>query len=263
MSKSDHNRVVFDIIHNRRSIRKFLEKDITDETLNTLLEAGIRAPFAAQLCTIIYTRDLEKMRNAGIGVYPTAPIHLIFFIDLRRLEKIMKKRGHEYGYDDMMAVWLGMQDVSLVIENIIITGEALGLGSVLYGVVPVRADTISKVFDVPKRVFPVVGLSIGYPDPKEDTQIRPRFPIKHTAFEDCYHDHSDSDIQECMNEMDEGYLAQGYYIKERIKVPLDDKADEIDFDRYSWSEHISRKFRHTRWKGEPFLEILRRHGFNV
>jgi len=257
------NNIVLETINNRRSIREYLDKSVSDEILSQILKAGFRAPFAAQLCSVIYTRSRDKMKEAGIGVYPTAPVHMIFFIDFVRLEKIMKHRGHDYGYDDMMAIWLGMQDVVLMIENLTIAAESLGLGSVLYGLAPLRADSIAKTFSVPKRVFPVVGMSLGYPDPAEDTEIRPRFPLEMAAFEDKYRDHTDEDIKICMKGMDEGFIAQGYYIKERTKVELVDKEDTIGFDGYSWSEHISRKFRSAFRSGDPLLDILRRHGFDL
>ena len=260
---TDQSNTVIDIINNRRSIRQFLNKPVTDDILKQILEAGFRAPFAAQLCSVIYTRDRDKMTEAGIGTYPTASVHLIFFVDFVRLEKIMKKRGHEYGYDDMMAIWLGMQDVALMIENLTIVAESFGLGSVLYGATPTKADGIAKTFNVPKRVFPVVAMSVGYPDPAENTEVRPRFPLEMAAFEDEYRHHTDEDIESCMKRMDEGYIAQGYYIKNKTKVPLVDKEDNIGFDKYSWSEHISRKFRNASRRGDPLLEILRRHGFDL
>jgi len=254
---------VLDTINNRRSIRQYLDKQVSDKVLNQILTAGFRAPFAAQLCSVVYTRSREKMKEAGLTVYPTAPLHMVFFIDFARLEKIMKNRGHEYGYDDMMAIWLGMQDVVLVIENLTIAAESLGLGSVLYGTAPLRADSIAKTFNVPVRVFPVVGMSVGYPDPAEDTEIRPRFPLEMAAFEDEYRHHTDEDIKICMKSMDEGMLAQGYYIRSRTKVDLVDREDKIGFDKYSWSEHISRKFRSAFRRGDPLIEILRRHGFDL
>ena len=263
MTNSSTADTVFRVIHNRRSIRKYLDKQVSNEILFKILEAGFRAPFAAQLCSAVYTRSREKMDEAGISVYPTAPVHLIFFIDFCRLEKIMTHRGHEYGYDDMMAIWLGVQDVSLMIENLTIAAESLGLGSVLYGLAPLKADSIAKAFKVPNRVFPVVGMSVGYPDPAENTEIRPRFPLEMAAFEDEYRDHTDEDIKVCMKVMDEGYIAQGYYIKDRTKVELVDKEDTIGFDKYSWSEHISRKFRSAFRRGDPLIDILRRHGFDM
>ena len=254
---------VLNTINNRRSIREYLDKPVSNEILSLIFKAGFRAPFAAQLCSVIYTRSRDKMKEAGISVYPTAPVHMIFFIDVVRLEKIMAHRGHDYGYDDMMTLWLGMQDVVLMIQNLTIAAESLGLGSVLYGLTPLRAESIAKTFKVPNRVFPVVGMSVGYLDPAEETEIRPRFPLEMVAFEDEYRDHTDQDIKSCMKVMDEGYIAQGYYIKSRTKVDLIDKEDTIGFDTYSWSEHISRKFRSAFRREEPLLDILRRHGFDL
>jgi hypothetical protein len=150
-----------------------------------------------------------------------------------------------------------------MIENLTIAAESVGLGSVLYGMAPLKADEIAKTFNVPKRVFPVVAMSIGYPDPAENTEVRPRFPLEMAAFEDVYRQHSVEDIEVCMKKMDEGFIAQGYYIKSKTKVPLVDEEDTIGFDKYSWSEHISRKFRSAFRRGEPLLEILRRHGFEL
>jgi len=106
-------------------------------------------------------------------------------------------------------------------------------------------------------------MSVGYPDPAEETEIRPRFPLEMAAFEDEYRDHTDQDIKSCMKVMDEGYIAQGYYIKSRTKVDLIDKEDTIGFDTYSWSEHISRKFRNAFRREGPLLDILQRHGFDL
>ncbi|MBY9001973.1 MAG: nitroreductase family protein, partial [Candidatus Heimdallarchaeota archaeon] len=212
---------IFSIMHDRRSIRKFSDKKITKDVLEQILEAGFRAPFAAQLSSIVYTSDKDKMKKfRGIGVYPTTQILMIFLIDYNRMEKIIKARGYENVSDDSMSLWLGIQDVTLVIENIILASEALGLGSVLLGVVPQKADLVSEVFTVPQRVFPVVGLCLGYPDPNVETDIRPRYPLEYSAFEDEYKDLSEDEINECMKSMDEGYLTQGYYIKNKAKVPL-------------------------------------------
>ncbi len=256
---------IFSIMHNRRSIRKFTDKEITKEVLEQILTAGFRAPFAAQLCSIVFTSDKEKMKKfKRIGVYPTTQILMIFFIDYDRMEKIIKARGYENIFDDSMSLWLGIQDATLVIENIILAAEALGLGSVLLGAVPQRADTVSEVFKVPQRVFPVVGLCLGYPDPSVETEIRPRYPLKYSAFEEEYKVLDETEIKECMKSMDEGYITQGYYIKNKAKIPLpEDKEDTIDYDKYSWSEHISRKHLRKGWGDKTLIDIIREHGFKI
>lgn len=254
---------MFKIINNRRSIRKFTEKPITNDVLENILRAGIRAPFAAQLYSIIYTRDQEKMKKLKIGAYSSTKLLMIFLVDFRKIEKIVKQRNYKKDYDDGMLLWLGIQDASLVVENVILAAEAYGLGSVLLGSAPLQADLMAEVFNIPSRVFPVVGLCLGYPDKSIETEVRPRYPLKFSAFEDSYQDLSESEILECMKNMDEGYITQGYYIKLQAKIPLKKGKDSIDYDRYSWSEHQSRKYSQGSWKKESLLSILKRHRFNL
>ncbi len=251
---------IFTIIHNRRSIRHFLNKPVTDETLEKILEAGIRAPFAAQLYSIIYTRDKEKMQIKS-GVYSTTQVLMLFLLDFNKIQKIVIQRGYEYDYDDGMLLWLSVQDVALVCQNIILAAEAFGLGSVLLGTVPLNADRIKAIFNLPSRVFPMVGLCLGYPDPSVETDIRPRYPLKYVAFEDTYCDPNPTEIQEMMKAMDDGYLTQGYYIKQRAKIPFkNNRTDIIDYDRYSWSEHICRKITQGILRNESLFQIIKRHG---
>ncbi len=264
MNVQNSTRDIFKIIHNRRSIRKFTNKPISDEILETLLKAGVRAPFAAQLYSIIYTRNPEKMK-IKCGVYSTTKLLMIFFVDARKIEKIITQRGYIYDYDDINLIWLAIQDATLVAENIILTAEALGLGSVLLGVVPNQWKEIKERFNVPPRVFPIVGLCIGYPEPSALMDVRPRYPLKYIAFKDQYKDLTEKEVQECMKVMDEGYLEQGYYIKQSAKIPLKKELgeDKIDYDKYSWSEHISRKLIQGRWGEKPFISLLRDCGFKL
>lgn len=255
---------IFKLINNRRSIRKFIDKEVPDETIKKILEAGFRAPFASQICSVVYTKNKEKMSMLKhMGIYPTTKLFMVFLIDFVRLNKIVKQRNYEYNYDDSMTLWLGVQDASIVYENVILAMEAMGLGSVLLGSAPLLVDKIAEVFKLPSKAFPVVGLCAGYPDPDHLMDIRPRFPYEYSAFEDEYRDLSKEEIQSCMKAMDEGYITQGYYIKQNAKIPLKSGKDDIGFDKYSWSEHICRKVTQGQWSKETLNEILRRKGFDV
>jgi nitroreductase len=254
---------LFEIINNRRSIRKFTDQQISQEVLEKILVAGQRAPFAFQGWSVVYTRKPEKMK-LKIGVYSTTKVLMVFLIDLNIIEKLIHQRGYTYDAEDANTMWLAIQDVTLAAENVILAAEALGLGSVLLGGAPKRFDEIKEVFNLPPRVFPVVGLCLGYPDPEFLMEVRPRYPLRYMAFEDEYKDPTDEEIKECMKAMDEGYITQGYYIKNRAKIPLDQKfgEDKYGFDRYSWSEHISRKLIHG-IRGPLIMEQLKKAGFNL
>ena len=265
--KSDPNveTNIFKLIDSRRSIRKFTDKPIPQEILDSILHAGIRAPFAAQLYSIVYTRNKDKMKALRIGVYSSTPVLLIFCIDFQKIEAIVKSRGYTYDYDDGMLMWLAIQDASLVAENVILASEAYSLGSVLLGAAPLQADKIKAEFKLPDRVFPVIGLCLGYPEPEtyKETDIRPRFPMKYTIFEDEYQRLTEEGLTECMRAMDDGYLTQGYYMKLKAKVPLQKGEDKFGWDKYSWSEHQSRKYSQGLWSDEKLLTILKRFGLNL
>ena len=255
---------IFEIINQRRSIRKFLDKEIPNDVINKILKAGFRAPFAYQITSIVYTKNKEKMNKLKyMGVYPTTNLFMVFFFDFNRMEKIIKARNYNYDYDDSMLLWIGLQDVSLVAENLILAAEAMGLGSVLLGAAPQMVDKISEVFNLPPKVFPVVGLCLGYPDPEHLFEVRPRFPLQHTAFEDEYHELTSNELKECMKAMDEGYITQGYYIKQNAKVPLKKGEDNIGFDKYSWCEHISRKISQGSRTEKTLIKTLRNQGFKL
>jgi hypothetical protein len=87
--------------------------------------------------------------------------------------------------------------------------------------------------------------------------------LKYSAFEDTYKDLKADEIKECMRQMDEGYISQGYYIKLNAKIPLfDDANDDIGYDTYSWSEHISRKLCHG-IQGSTLISKLKKKGFKL
>jgi nitroreductase len=256
---------LFDVLRNRRSIPHFTDEPISAATLERILRAGIRAPFAAQLYSIVYTRSMEKIKKLKrLGIYPRTQVLMIFFVDIRKLQSIIQKRGYRYHYDDGTILWLGIQDAVLVAENVILAAEAIGLGSVFLGAAPHFAGLISEVFDVPPRVFPVVALCLGYPNLSVATEVRPRFPVKYSAFAESYKDLSDPVVEECMAAMDTGFLTQGYYMKIVPKMPLVKGEDTIDYDRYSWSEHISRKFSQgLHGTKQPLFATIRQHGFEI
>jgi hypothetical protein len=175
----------------------------------------------------------------------------------------MKIRGWEVVTNDLSLLFFGLQDAALMAENMVIAGESLGLGSCFLGNTPYQAGRIQKRYKLPKRVFPLVELIMGYP--AEEFPPRPRYPLEFTLFEDEYPEMSDEMVKRAMDVMDEGYLAQGYYRKQRAKIRLEDKAkpETFTYDDYSWTEHISRKW--GQWLTDPrdLLLQLEACGFRI
>ena len=71
------------------------------------------------------------------------------------------------------AFWI--QDISASIQNILLQGEALGLGTCWCGVYPKEGlmKGISNLLDLPEHIIPVNVIAVGYPD--EYREVRERY----------------------------------------------------------------------------------------
>ncbi|MBC8492979.1 MAG: nitroreductase family protein [Chloroflexi bacterium] len=240
---------------NRKSIRQYRDESPSDEVLKSIVRAGQQAPFAYQLCSLLLSRNRERNPFG-------APLLFTICVDSHRLELVMARRNWRMVNNDLSLLLFGIQDAALMAENMVIAAESLGLGSCFLGDAPYRADEIIEEYRLPKRVFPLVQLTMGYP--AEDPPPRPRYPMEFTVFEDEYPEFDEETISQAMAEMDDGYLGQDYYRRANYMVPLEgDREETFTFDDYSWTEHISRKA--GQWLASPkeLLEQLTRCGFHV
>ena len=244
---------IIDAMLRRRSVRKYKPDQPTDEVIAAIVRAGQQAPFASQMYSVLLSRHKKAPFSA--------PLWFTICVDSYKIERFMARRGWKMITNDVQMLIFGIQDAAYMAENMVMAAESLGLGSCFLGSVPYFAEKVAKQFKLPKRVFPLVGLVMGYP--AEEFPPRPRFPLEFTLFEDQYPELSDEQVDAAMKVMDEGYLAQEYYRKLRAKIRLEnDRPETFTYDDYSWTEHISRKW--GQWNADPeeLLEQLRLRGFD-
>jgi nitroreductase len=242
----------------RKSIRRYTAEIPSDEVIETVVRAGQQAPFASQLGSLLLSRNQEKNRFK-------APLLFTVCVDAYRWELIMARRNWKMYNDtemgDLFLLVLGMQDAALMAENMVIAAESLGMGSCFLGDAPFRSGKIIREYQLPPRVFPMVQLTMGYPD--ETPPPRPRYPLPFVLFEDRYPELSEEMVQQAMNQMDQGYLSQDYYRRLKALIPLRGEREEtFTFEDYSWTEHICRKW------GQPYfpdtlLTQLKKCGFRI
>ncbi len=235
------NNPIIEALLNRKSIRKYTDQAPSNEVVETIVRAGQQAPFAYQMGSLLLSRD--RSHNPF-----KAPLFFIICVDSHRHETIMAQRGWQIVQNDLSLLLMGMQDAALMAENMVIAAESVGMGSCFLGNAPYRADKIVEEYQLPQRVFPLVGLAMGYPD--ENPPPRPRYPLDFALFEGEYPEFSDEQVERAMAEMDEGYLAQNYYSRQRAMIKLEgDREETFTFDTYGWTEHISRKT--GQWQQSP------------
>jgi nitroreductase len=249
------NNPVIQTMLDHKSIRKYTDEMPSDEEVKTILRAGQQAPFAYQSYSVLLSR------KRGQNPYK-APLLFTICLDSHKFEHIMTRRNWKLITNDLALLVLGIQDASLMAENMVVAGRSLGLGSCLLGSAPYRAEKIAKKYNLPKRVFPLVQLVMGYP--AEDPPTRPRYPMEFTLFEDKYPKIDQDTISKAMQQMDEGYLAQDYYRKLKARIRLEGNREEtFTYDNYSWTEHICRKL--GQWDPDPkeLLKQFEKRGFYI
>jgi len=143
-----------EIIHKRRSIRKFNQLPICDKEIQTILSAGMTAPSAMNRQPwkfIVITDPKIKEEIVKISKYAT--------MALQSPLSILVCGDEELSFGDYWKI-----DCSACIQNMLLASCALGIGSVWTGIDKEMADKYSKLFDLPKTIIPHSLIVFGHSD---------------------------------------------------------------------------------------------------
>jgi nitroreductase len=158
------------LLFERGSCRNYLSKKIPKKVLNQVLEAGTHAPTGGNLqpysiIKIEKKRIKEKLATMCFQKFMAkAPVHLLFCMDLYRLKKWAELEVAPYNaHNAFRCFWISFQDTVICAQNICTAADAMGLGSVYIGTIMEFPEQVKKMFGLPKGVFPVVLLCMGYP----------------------------------------------------------------------------------------------------
>jgi nitroreductase len=95
-------------------------------------------------------------------------------------------------------------DAALYAQNVVIAAESAGLGICYIGAVRNDPAQVTALLNLPKNVYPVFGLCLGYPD--QNPEPKPRLPISVVLKENSY-DSNEEDSQ--IKDYDE--VVRAYY----------------------------------------------------
>ena len=150
----------------RRSVRKYTDRDVSEETVQELLRAAMSAPSGADErpwhFVVIRDRDVLEMiteYHRWAQMLKEAALAVLVCGDL----KFEKVADHWY------------LDCSAATENILIAANALGLGAVWLGVYPSierRVEKTRELLGIPDHVVPFALISIGYPAEQKTKEDR-------------------------------------------------------------------------------------------
>jgi nitroreductase len=151
---------MLDLLMKRRSIRKFADREVTEEQLKQVLQAGLLSPSShgKRSWEFIVVRDKEMLRRFGNcrqpkqGVLPGAQVAIVVL-----------------GNQDLVDVWV--EDGSIAMSNMMLEATDLGLGCCWVQIrnrlsnqndLPSN-DYIKQLLHVPEPCQVLAVLALGHP----------------------------------------------------------------------------------------------------
>ncbi len=147
-------------IFSRKSVRNYVETQISPETLEFLVKAGMAAPSA-----------IDRRPWEFIIINDKATIKKLH--DALPYAKMVGKAGHaivvagniekQAGGKDS-TFWI--MDCSAAAQNILLAAESLGLGAVWTAVYPDagRMKSVVEILGLPSNIVPLAFIPVGKPD---------------------------------------------------------------------------------------------------
>lgn len=152
--ESDGSNQSLETIFNRKSVRKYTERPVEKEKLETLVRAGMAAPSSRDRrpweFVIVTDRDLLDKMGDGLP--------------LARMLKETKQAIIVCG-DTVKSENAWQLDCSAAAQNILLAAESMGLGAVWTAAYPYpeRMKIIQDALQLPEHILPLTVIPLGYP----------------------------------------------------------------------------------------------------
>ena len=226
---------VVELLKSHRSIRKFTERPIEPELFDELVRAGQGAATSSFLqgATIVRVKDRDKREQiaqlAGNQPYvASSAAFMIFCADLKRAGNWCREYGKSFEGDFTEHFIIATVDVALMAQSMVCAAESAGLGICYIGGIRNNPGLVSKLLELPKGVYPVFGLCLGYP--AQDPDVKPRLPLSVILKEDRYNEEGDREAIESYDAAVREYYANrtggghGISWSEQVSVLLSEKS---------------------------------------
>ena len=147
-------KAVLENIAARKSVRKYLKKEVEEEKITAMLKAGMAAPSGMdrrpwEFVVVTDRAALDSMAASlpYAKMLAQAPMAIVVCGDSTR---------SSYWY----------VDCSAVTQNVLLAAEALGLGAVWTAAYPYedRIGVVRKYTAMPEQFVPLCIIPVGYPD---------------------------------------------------------------------------------------------------
>jgi len=179
---------VIEVIHGRRSIRKYQDREIPEEHLAAILEAIRWAPSwtNSQCWEVIVIKD-KAIKKKIQGVLPPSSANPSSnaIVEAPVVLAICGKLGKSGYYKGEVATKLGdwfLFDLGIATQTLCLTAHSLNLGTVIVGLFD--QEKVKEILRVPEGFELVALVPLGYP--AQEAKARPRKEISEFVHYDTF-----------------------------------------------------------------------------
>ena len=241
-------------ITTRKTIRKYAATPVTDELLYRLLADAERTPTMGnlQLYSVIINRQADSKAALAPAHFnqpmvTSAPVVLTVCADFRRTTIWANQRQATPGYDNFLSFLNAATDALLYTQTLCNLAEEEGLGTCFLGTTLYNSQAIIDTLKLPRLVFPVATITLGWPD--EQPALSDRLPLRAVIHEESYNDYTPEHIDEFYNEK-ESLPENQHFVAINNKQTLAQVFTDLRYTR-----------RDNEAMSQSLLAALRRQGF--
>ncbi len=188
-------------IKKRTSIRKYSEREVTDEMLHSLIVEAERTPTMGnlQLYSVVVTRSEEGKKALAPAHFnqlmiTNAPIVLTVCADYRRTTLWAENRKATPGYDNILSFMNAATDALLFTQTFCNLAEEAGLGTCFLGTTIYMPQLIIDTLKLPRLVMPVATITLGWP--AETPAMTDRLPLRSIVHRETFTDYTPEKIDD-------------------------------------------------------------------
>ena len=163
----------------RRVTRRYKSDPVPDPLLDTLLACAQSAPSKSDLqqYSVIVMRDPAGIKRIAdwIGTMDwiaSAPVFLVWCGDMRRNQRLCDLHGLPHANNNLDTFMNTAVDCSLAMAQFMAAADAAGLGTCPISYVRSHIERVTPLLGLPPGVFPVAGLTVGWPEAKRHVSMR-------------------------------------------------------------------------------------------
>lgn len=241
-------------IKNRTTIRKYSNREVSDELLHRLIEEAERTPTMGnlQLYSVVITRSEEGKKALAPAHFnqpmvTDASVVLTICADYRRTTIWAENRKGTPGYDNILSFMNAATDALLFTQTFCNLAEGEGLGTCFLGTTIYMPKMIIDTLKLPKLVMPVATITLGWPD--EHPAKSDRLPLRSIIHQESYSDYTPEKIDD-------------FYVE---KESLEENKEFVRINNVETLAQVFTDIRYTKKDCEAmsigFMDALKQQGF--